>query len=81
MIPTQSPEPSSVGAGSSAVAVRAVSRRWLSFFSLGLTTLYEKIHAHWFAQRHSGRRHDYRWLPRCAFGESRVWHDGIRQAE
>ena len=30
--PNQSPEPTAVGAGRSAVAVRAASRRWLSFF-------------------------------------------------
>ena len=30
--PNKSPEPTAVGAGSSAVAVRATSRRWLSFF-------------------------------------------------
>ena len=30
--PNQSPEPTAVGAGSSAVAVHATSRRWLSFF-------------------------------------------------
>jgi len=30
--PNQSPEPTAVGAGSSAVAVHAASRRWLSFF-------------------------------------------------
>jgi hypothetical protein len=29
--PNQSPEPTAVGAVSSAVAVHAVSRRWLSF--------------------------------------------------
>ena len=33
--PNKSPEPAAVGAGSSAVAVHAASRRWLSFFSLG----------------------------------------------
>ena len=31
-LPNQSPEPTAVGAGSSAVAVHAASRRWLSFF-------------------------------------------------
>jgi hypothetical protein len=30
--PNKSPEPTAVGAGSSAIAVHAVSRRWLSFF-------------------------------------------------
>jgi hypothetical protein len=30
--PNQSPEPTAVGAGSSAIAVHAMSRRWLSFF-------------------------------------------------
>ena len=30
--PNQSPEPTAVGAGRSAVAVHAASRRWLSFF-------------------------------------------------
>ena len=30
--PNQSPEPTAVGAGSSAIAVHAVSRRGLSFF-------------------------------------------------
>ena len=30
--PNKSPEPTAVGAGSSAVAVHAASRRWLSFF-------------------------------------------------
>jgi hypothetical protein len=30
--PNQSPEPTAVGAVSSAVAVRVASRRWLSFF-------------------------------------------------
>jgi len=32
MWPNQSPEPTAVGAVSSAVAVHAASRRWLSFF-------------------------------------------------
>jgi len=32
MMPNQSPEPTAVGADSSAVAVHVVSRRWLSFF-------------------------------------------------
>ena len=32
MMPNQSPEPTAVGAVSSAVAVHAASRRWLSFF-------------------------------------------------
>jgi hypothetical protein len=32
MTPNQSPEPTTVGAGRSAVAVHAASRRWLSFF-------------------------------------------------
>ena len=31
-MPNQSPEPTAVGAVSSAVAVHAASRRWLSFF-------------------------------------------------
>jgi hypothetical protein len=31
MTPNQSPEPTAVGAVSSAVAVHAASRRWLSF--------------------------------------------------
>ena len=31
-MPNKSPEPTAVGAVSSAVAVRAASRRWLSFF-------------------------------------------------
>jgi hypothetical protein len=30
--PNKSPEPTAVGAGSSAVAVHVASRRWLSFF-------------------------------------------------
>jgi hypothetical protein len=30
--PNQSPEPTAVGAGRSAIAVRVASRRWLSFF-------------------------------------------------
>ena len=30
--PNQSPEPTAVGAGRSAVAVHVASRRWLSFF-------------------------------------------------
>jgi hypothetical protein len=30
--PNKSPEPAAVGAGRSAVAVSATSRRWLSFF-------------------------------------------------
>ncbi len=34
--PNQSPEPTAVGAASSAVAVRAASRRWLSFWSSGI---------------------------------------------
>jgi hypothetical protein len=34
--PNKSPEPTAVGAGSSAVAVHATSRRWLSFCSLGI---------------------------------------------
>jgi hypothetical protein len=29
--PNKSPEPTAVGAGRSAIAVHAVSRRWLSF--------------------------------------------------
>jgi hypothetical protein len=29
--PNQSPEPTAVGAGRSAIAVHAASRRWLSF--------------------------------------------------
>ena len=32
MTPNKSPEPTAVGAGSSAIAVHAASRRWLSFF-------------------------------------------------
>jgi hypothetical protein len=32
LLPNKSPEPTAVGAGRSAVAVHAVSRRWLSFF-------------------------------------------------
>jgi hypothetical protein len=32
MMPNKSPEPTAVGAGRSAVAVHAASRRWLSFF-------------------------------------------------
>jgi hypothetical protein len=32
LMPNQSPEPTAVGAFCSAVAVHAVSRRWLSFF-------------------------------------------------
>ncbi len=32
MWPNKSPEPTAVGAGSSAVAVHVASRRWLSFF-------------------------------------------------
>jgi len=32
MMSNKSPEPTAVGAGSSAVAVRVESRRWLSFF-------------------------------------------------
>jgi hypothetical protein len=32
MLANKSPEPTAVGAGSSAVAVHAASRRWLSFF-------------------------------------------------
>jgi len=32
MLPNQSPEPTAVGACSSAIAVHAASRRWLSFF-------------------------------------------------
>jgi hypothetical protein len=32
LLPNQSPEPTAVGAGSSAIAVHATSRRWLSFF-------------------------------------------------
>ena len=32
MPPNKSPEPTAVGAVSSAVAVHATSRRWLSFF-------------------------------------------------
>ena len=30
--PNKSPEPTAVGAGSSAIAVYIASRRWLSFF-------------------------------------------------
>jgi hypothetical protein len=32
MMPNKSPEPTAVGAVSSAIAVHAASRRWLSFF-------------------------------------------------
>ena len=32
LMPNKSPEPTAVGAGSSAVAVHVASRRWLSFF-------------------------------------------------
>jgi hypothetical protein len=32
LLPNKSPEPTAVGAGSSAIAVHAASRRWLSFF-------------------------------------------------
>ena len=32
LMPNQSPEPTAVGAGRSAVAVHVASRRWLSFF-------------------------------------------------
>ena len=32
LMPNKSPEPTAVGAVSSAIAVHAVSRRWLSFF-------------------------------------------------
>ena len=32
LLPNKSPEPTAVGAGRSAVAVHAASRRWLSFF-------------------------------------------------
>jgi len=32
LLPNKSPEPTAVGAVSSAVAVRVASRRWLSFF-------------------------------------------------
>jgi hypothetical protein len=32
LLPNKSPEPTAVGAGSSAVAVHVASRRWLSFF-------------------------------------------------
>jgi hypothetical protein len=32
MLPNQSPEPTAVGAVSSAIAVHVASRRWLSFF-------------------------------------------------
>jgi len=32
MSPNKSPEPTAVGAGSSAIAVHVASRRWLSFF-------------------------------------------------
>jgi hypothetical protein len=31
LMPNKSPEPTAIGAGSSAVAVHAASRRWLSF--------------------------------------------------
>jgi hypothetical protein len=33
--PNQSPEPTAVGACSSAIAVHVASRRWLSFFLIG----------------------------------------------
>jgi hypothetical protein len=32
LMPNKSPEPTAVGAGCSAIAVHAASRRWLSFF-------------------------------------------------
>jgi len=32
MLPNKSPEPTAVGARSSAIAVHVASRRWLSFF-------------------------------------------------
>jgi len=32
LMPNKSPEPTAVGAGRSAIAVHAASRRWLSFF-------------------------------------------------
>jgi hypothetical protein len=32
LLPNKSPEPTAVGACSSAIAVHAASRRWLSFF-------------------------------------------------
>ena len=32
LLPNKSPEPTAVGAGSSAIAVHVASRRWLSFF-------------------------------------------------
>ena len=35
VMPDQSPEPTAVGAGSSAIAVYVASRRWLSFGTLG----------------------------------------------
>ncbi|HTL71673.1 MAG TPA: hypothetical protein VL863_00115, partial [bacterium] len=35
MMPNQSPEPTAVGAGRSAIAVHVTSRRWLSFCPLG----------------------------------------------
>ena len=35
VLPNQSPEPTAVGAGRSAVAVHVASRRWLSFLRLG----------------------------------------------
>ena len=41
MLPNQSPEPTAVGAVSSAVAVHTTSRRWLSFFRWRLH-IYEK---------------------------------------
>ena len=36
LVPNKSPEPTAVGAGSSAVAVHAAGRRWAQLFSLGI---------------------------------------------
>ena len=38
VMPNQSPEPTAVGAGRSAIAVHVASRRWLSFLRLGSKT-------------------------------------------
>src|ERR1039457_6270449 len=43
LMPNQSPEPTAVGAVSSAVAVHATSRRWFSFFSLATRPMTKKI--------------------------------------
>ena len=42
--PNQSPESTAVGAVRSAVADHVASRRWLSFFSLGVVCDYEEAH-------------------------------------